>query len=549
MSLTHQAVQRVQTEENLRALLGPVAAEPAQEQQRAANRAVKASALPPGFALDKRWRSTPSPTTSHQDSHSLAGGACAAAQQALSMGLHLSTLASAAVAARTETMYMQALLLCFWFARPAILHDWTATTWDQTPAEYFEWSFGQATTQDIASKTLPAVRWALPGLPRPLPLGCRLPPGLEALGARTLSATSAKGTGAAGGSMACLCFCLLFETYAAVGRTGAARLPGPSADQRNSWSRGKTVTTLPSERAGAGWQKKGEYDTSVSLDLARHQFLFPVPQVLKETRGARQLLSPFSYAQAPQQMEDALVQHLVSGCESLLVPSGTVAQAKTALSTAEAWKKFRKAEDGKASPVYDDAKCMGACPKSFSNKDLHSNATWNDSGDSFNACFFSIFSTARPGVRSTFSERCPCTSVRRWTTWCGLKSVGGGLRQAASWACGVERHRCILRNETLKFSRLVGFFCVLVLRSESRQVNTAPQDSFLWKRPLRSLFMQSWSFVHVGFCVGVWQIPETHWCVHSLWHAIVSLPALPLCPLSLLFHWTSTSALEKLWTK
>ena len=62
-SADSHAVQRVETEKNLHALLGPAAAEGAQEQQRAANRAVKASALPPGFALDERWRSTPSPTT------------------------------------------------------------------------------------------------------------------------------------------------------------------------------------------------------------------------------------------------------------------------------------------------------------------------------------------------------------------------------------------------------------------------------------------------------------------------------------------------------
>ena len=63
-SADSHAVQRVETEKNLRDLLGPAAAEAAQEQQRAANRAVKAYALPPGFTLGERWRSAPSPTTS-----------------------------------------------------------------------------------------------------------------------------------------------------------------------------------------------------------------------------------------------------------------------------------------------------------------------------------------------------------------------------------------------------------------------------------------------------------------------------------------------------
>ena len=46
------AVKRVETEKNLRVLLGPAAAEASQKQQRAANRSVKASTLPPGFAFD-----------------------------------------------------------------------------------------------------------------------------------------------------------------------------------------------------------------------------------------------------------------------------------------------------------------------------------------------------------------------------------------------------------------------------------------------------------------------------------------------------------------
>ena len=48
------AVQRVKTEESLRALLGSAAAVAAQEPRRAANCAAEAFALPPGFALDER---------------------------------------------------------------------------------------------------------------------------------------------------------------------------------------------------------------------------------------------------------------------------------------------------------------------------------------------------------------------------------------------------------------------------------------------------------------------------------------------------------------
>ena len=69
MSSTHRVLTATLCNESkrrrkLRALLGPAAGEAAQEQQRAANRTVKASALPPGFAFDEHWRSAPSPTTS-----------------------------------------------------------------------------------------------------------------------------------------------------------------------------------------------------------------------------------------------------------------------------------------------------------------------------------------------------------------------------------------------------------------------------------------------------------------------------------------------------
>ena len=85
---------------NLRALLGPAAAETAQEEWRAANGAAKAFAQPPGDRRLRRQRRS-------QDSHSQVGQACSAAHQASSAGLHLSTLATAAMAAKTQTTYLQ----------------------------------------------------------------------------------------------------------------------------------------------------------------------------------------------------------------------------------------------------------------------------------------------------------------------------------------------------------------------------------------------------------------------------------------------------------
>ena len=85
-------------------------------------------------------------------------------------------------------------------------------------------------------------------------------------------------------------FCLLFETYMRPWEGLALRcfqllppikgIPGAA---------GKSSARASWEQPG----KTGEYDTRVSLDLARHQFLFSVLQLLKATRGEQQLLFPF----------------------------------------------------------------------------------------------------------------------------------------------------------------------------------------------------------------------------------------------------------------
>ena len=196
-------------------------------------------------------------------------------------------------------------------------------------------------------------------------LGHRLPPGLKARGAGILSSTSAKGTGAAGGTQpktpGSLLLPALRNVHAAVGRTGAARLPALSADQRNSSSRGKLVATHPSERAGAAWQNRRVRHQRVTGPGTPSVFV-SVLQVLTATRGERQLLFPLSYTQAAQKMEYALKRLRCQLLRITPMPSGTVAQAKTALSTPEAWRKFGHVEDGTALPVYDDSKSMRDCP-------------------------------------------------------------------------------------------------------------------------------------------------------------------------------------------
>ena len=78
------------------------------------------------------------------------------------MGLHLSTLASASSATETQHTHLEALRpFLDLLAQPVTLHDWTAPTWDQKLTEHLVWSFDHGTTQDAASKTLAAVRWAM----------------------------------------------------------------------------------------------------------------------------------------------------------------------------------------------------------------------------------------------------------------------------------------------------------------------------------------------------------------------------------------------------
>ena len=99
-----------------------------------------------------------------------------------------------------------------------------------------------------------------------------------------------------------------------------------------------------------------EHDTSVSLDLARQQFLFSVLQVLKATRGERQLFFPFSNTQVAQKMEDALKQlrcHRLNITPYALQHGGATEDRAV---NAEARKRCRSAEDGSALPVYDGTK-------------------------------------------------------------------------------------------------------------------------------------------------------------------------------------------------
>ena len=200
-------MQRVKTEKNPRALLGPAAAGAAQEQQRAANRPVKASALPPGFALDKRWRSTLSPTTSEPGFSLLSY----ASMLGRPPGLIHGTAPLDAGGRHNDADHVLAS------SSPS---SWMVGATDMIGATT------RARHRDMASKTLAAVRWALSNLPRPMSrsfpstIAClqdwkRLEPRasrppapreLVLLVARWLCRAQPK-------KLPSLCFCLLFEMY------------------------------------------------------------------------------------------------------------------------------------------------------------------------------------------------------------------------------------------------------------------------------------------------------------------------------------------------
>ena len=105
-----------------------------------------------------------------------------------------------------------------------------------------------------------------------------------------------------------LYFCLLFEPCMRPSEGLALRgfqlLP---PIEGNSGVAGKWSLLIRARELGQTG-KTGEYDTGVALDLARHEFLFPVLRLLAGTRGERQFLFPFSYTLATKEMENALKQ-------------------------------------------------------------------------------------------------------------------------------------------------------------------------------------------------------------------------------------------------
>ena len=148
------------------------------------------------------------------------------------------------------------------------------------------------------------------------------------------------------------------NAHATVRRTCDARLPAPSADQRNSQSRGKVVTSHPSERSGSSLAKQASTTPACRWTLHATNFCFLHAGDQSNQRRTAAPLLPFLTRKWPKYGRRARTAPLSAIANHSICPR----QAMTAQSTPEAWKWFRNAEDGKASPTYDDAKNMHAFP-------------------------------------------------------------------------------------------------------------------------------------------------------------------------------------------
>lgn len=88
------------------------------------------------------------------------------------MGLLLSPLEVASVAAETQLSYvrlLQALLL--WLLMAKLPKHWEASTWDEILVDFFEHEYDRGASQATAGKTLAAIRWSMPSIPRPTKIG------------------------------------------------------------------------------------------------------------------------------------------------------------------------------------------------------------------------------------------------------------------------------------------------------------------------------------------------------------------------------------------
>ena len=220
------------------------------------------------------------------------------------MGLHLSTSATAAVAAKTQTT-------CFaWLAGH---HDWTAPGSDAGGVRGVELRPAHDTgrgQQDAGSG------WALPNLPRPMSrtfasaIAClqgwrRLEPGSSRPPApRVLVLLVARWLAEHPKTHWSPLLPALRNEHAAALR-GSQLLP--PVQERNSWNRWQMVTAHPSERARAAWQNR----------RVRHQCItgsgtpsVSVSRLTGSQGNSRQTTAPlpFSYTQPAQNMEEALKQ-------------------------------------------------------------------------------------------------------------------------------------------------------------------------------------------------------------------------------------------------
>ena len=337
-----------------------------------------------------------------QDSHSRARQACLAAHLASSMALHLE---------EPQTTYLEALrLLLGWFVGWLAPLDTTSRLAsaglksDSGRVRGVELRPGHNTgndQQDARSSAVGASEFPAT-MSRSLPSAIACPKRWKRLEPGSSRRTSAQSAGADGGALALQntiknswvsAFALLFKTYMRpVGWTGAARVSSSFRQSKEFLE--PRAGGLGSSRDGELGQlgKTGECDTSVSLDLARQQFLFPVLRFAQT--HTRRTTAPLSHlVHASDKVGKRVEAATLSTTEDhAMCPPTRRARARTVLSTPKPGRstETRRRKVFNSGRRYEKhARLSLFCPRShqnFSSKEQPSNATWNDSGKGSKAC-------------------------------------------------------------------------------------------------------------------------------------------------------------------
>ena len=239
----------------------------------------------------------------------------------------------------------------------------------------------------------------------------------------------------------------------------------------------------------------------------------------------------------------------------------------TVLSTPEAWKKCKNAEDGRASTVCDATKTCSLVPGSVQHltrtppaRFRHSNATWNDSGKGFSVCAHWTHLKRRTSFLLHFQHSPSCwhnlkrsrirSSFSFWTRLADRRlTLDNQLWLRQCWgACGRPSFgpvewSTVAEFRATKFSMLSFFACLCFPAGEH-----SPFDSSLWTRPLRYRLDATLEFFHMLIFALAVVVFENALVRYSFIVAHHQFSAMSFYSQNLHLHGTTTSALESVQT-